>query len=98
MKKLDTIAQYYKAMADVNRLRILKLLSDQEFLCVKAITNKLDITQSAVSQHLRILRQAGLVTNERKAFHMHYTLNKKALSNYKNQIATTLSDDFIKQG
>ena len=52
-------------------------------LCVNALVNKLDITQSAVSQHLRILRQAGIVTGERKGSFVHYSLNQKALDKFK---------------
>ena len=52
-------------------------------LCVNAMVNKLDITQSAVSQHLRVLRQAGIVRGERKGSFVHYSLNQKALDKFK---------------
>lgn len=52
-------------------------------LCVNALANSLDITQSAVSQHLRVLRQAGLVRGERRGSFVHYSLNRETLDQFK---------------
>lgn len=52
-------------------------------LCVNAMANILNITQSAVSQHLRVLRQAGIVQGERKGSFVHYSLNQKAINKFK---------------
>lgn len=80
MENLDKLSDIFKALADPTRLRILKMLNDQEgMLCVNAITNRLDVTQSAVSQHLRILRQVGLVRSERRGYFIHYEINKETL-------------------
>jgi len=49
------------------------------FLCVNALAHRLGVTQSAVSQHLRILRQAGLVNGVRQGAFVHYTLDRDAL-------------------
>lgn len=49
------------------------------FLCVNALAHRLGVTQSAVSQHLRVLRQAGLVNGERRGAFVHYTLDRNAL-------------------
>ena len=49
------------------------------FLCVNALAHRLGVTQSAVSQHLRVLRQAGLVSGVRHGSFMHYTLDHKGL-------------------
>ena len=53
------ILKIYKALSVDSRLQILKLIKDKD-LCVNAITKKLNITQPAVSQHLSILKKAGL--------------------------------------
>ena len=67
-----------KALAAEPRLKIVELLK-QRPLCVNAITARLGMTQSAVSQHLRVLRNAGLVKAEKRGYWMHYSLEPKAL-------------------
>ena len=44
---------------------------------MNALVNHLAISQSAVSQHLRVLREAGLVNSEKRGYWMHYSANKK---------------------
>jgi len=81
MDGIEKLSQILKALSDPTRLKIIILLKkDDRWLCVNAITNKLHVTQSAVSQHLRILRQAGLVRNERKGYHIHYALDLAAFN------------------
>ena len=59
------LAELFKSVADPTRLRLVKLLAESPHaLCVNALTARLGVTQSAVSQHLRVLRQAGLVNGE----------------------------------
>lgn len=68
------IAEFYKALGDETRLKILQMLSEQE-MCVCEIIDRLDISQPAVSHHLKILRQAGLVTDSRDGKWIYYSLN-----------------------
>ncbi|WP_379082649.1 ArsR/SmtB family transcription factor [Metaplanococcus flavidus] len=56
---------YLKAISDHNRMLILKYLST-ESLCICEFTELLDMTQPAVSQHMRKLKTAGLVTEEKR--------------------------------
>jgi len=56
------------------RLRIFLLLTEKT-LCVNAIVRFLDISQPAVSQHLKILRETDLVKAERRGYWMHYSAN-----------------------
>ena len=63
-KSNEDEAAFFKALADPTRLQIVKFLChhhEPEALCVNALAGLLGITQSAVSQHLRILKNAGLV-------------------------------------
>lgn len=71
MKK---IADFYKALGDEVRLKILHMLSEQE-MCVCEIIDKLDMSQPAVSHHLKVLRQAGLVKDSRDGKWIYYSLN-----------------------
>jgi DNA-binding transcriptional ArsR family regulator len=64
-------------------------------LCVNALAHELGISQSAVSQHLRILKQAGLVWGERRGSFVHYTLDQAGLKQYKAALRTALGEDFV---
>ncbi|KPJ65147.1 MAG: ArsR family transcriptional regulator [Coxiella sp. DG_40] len=72
------------------RVQILQLLK-QRSLCVGAISARLNITQGAVSQHLRVLRQANLVVAEKKGYFVHYRLNEKTLNKWKEQLEKLLT-------
>lgn len=76
-----------KVLCEPSRCRILTLLSDRAY-CVSALAILLDISAPAVSQHLRILRDAGFVICEKYGYHTHYRLNKERLS----QIAEDISE------
>ena len=65
--------QLLKGFADATRLRILCLLRDRE-VCVHEIVDALDMSQSAVSHQLRVLRDARLVSHRRDGRHVYYRL------------------------
>lgn len=52
-------------------------------LCVNALAKALNITPAAVSQHLRILRDADVVVADKKGYFVHYRLNDKTLAEWK---------------
>ena len=83
-------------------MRLVKLLSECRPgvckggpLCVNALAHQLGVTQSAVSQHLRILRQAGLVRGARRGTFMHYSLDPDGLDKYRHALRDTLGEDFL---
>ncbi len=106
MDEIEKVAEIFKALSDPTRLRLVKLLSDQspdvcqgkcngqKFLCVNALAHRLGVTQSAVSQHLRVLRQAGLVQGERRGTFVHYSLDQDGLEKYKSALQETLGEGF----
>jgi len=71
------------------RVRIVQLLKGRA-LCVNALTARLDMTQGAVSQHLRIMRDAGLVIDEKRGYFVHYRLNEEALGEWQEQVGRLL--------
>ena len=75
MKELLSV---FKALSDETRLRIVKLLENGE-LCVCHIVAAVDMSQSKISFHLRILKEAGLVKDRREGKWMHYRLNESDL-------------------
>lgn len=62
-----------KALGDETRLKIIKLLLIKRF-CVGALARRLNISESAVSQQLKILREAGLVLGEKEGYYVHYSV------------------------
>jgi DNA-binding transcriptional ArsR family regulator len=78
----DELARILKVLSVGNRVRIVQLLRKQA-LCVNALAARLDVTQGAVSQHLRIMRDAGLVIDEKRGYHVHYRLNEETLERWR---------------
>lgn len=76
-----------KALADEKRLKIVQMLMAHD-LCVGALAKHLGISKPGVSQHLQILRKAGLVKGEKRGYWTHYVVNRHALL----QIASDLND------
>jgi len=92
-ENINEQAAFFAALSDPTRLKLFKLLSRQhtpDALCVNALASLLGVTQSAVSQHLRILRAAGLVKGERRGYHIHYFVNHDTLEKYRNLISAAL--------
>jgi len=75
---MDEIILTLKALADETRFRIINLLLVHD-LCVGALADRLDISKAAVSQHLQILRKAGLVTGEKRGYWTHYRVDKDSI-------------------
>lgn len=68
------LTNFYKVFADPSRLKILFLLSDKAYR-VSEITEKLDISQSAVSHQLQLLRQLNLVKVKRVGKEIYYSIS-----------------------
>lgn len=73
------IVQIFKALSDETRLQILVILSNRK-ICAKGIARHLNISEAAVSQHLKILKEAGIITGEKIGYPVYYTLQKPVLS------------------
>jgi ArsR family transcriptional regulator len=69
-----------KALGDATRLQMLQLLAmAKRPLCACELENQFDLSQPTVSHHLRILRQAGVVSATRRGTWVFYELNAKPL-------------------
>lgn len=75
-QNLEKFVDDFKALGDRTRLRILGLLRNGE-LCVCDLTEVLEISQPGVSQHIRKLRQSGLVKERRGGQWTYYSLNEE---------------------
>ena len=73
-EELYDLADFFKVFADCTRIRILCTLLCGE-MCVSEIGDALDMTQSAISHQLRVLKQAKLVKNRREGKTIYYSLS-----------------------
>lgn len=91
----------YRALADETRRRIIRLLLGGSY-CVSALAGVLNISESAVSQHLGILRQAMLLHGERRGRYMHYDIDRQRLLALAHEIeamaSVTRTDERQKTG
>jgi DNA-binding transcriptional ArsR family regulator len=72
-------AELFKVLGVSTRLRIIELLKEKGALGAKEISEVLGITVSAASQHLKVLKHAGLVCSERKGYWIPYEIKLEAL-------------------
>jgi len=78
-------ADLFKILSVDKRIEIIELLK-KEPMSVNALSEALGITQSAVSQHLRVLKGAGLVKDERQGYWIYYSLNKDVLEKCRERL------------
>jgi len=71
-------AKAFKALSDESRFKVVNLLLTHDF-CVGALAHHLKITEAAVSQHLKHLREVGLVKGEKRGYWTHYMVDKVKL-------------------
>ena len=81
MTDYDLVARICKVLSIDTRVQIVDLLKKQS-LCVNALAKKLNITPAAISQHLRILRDAEIVTACKDGNFIHYKINSKTLNKW----------------
>jgi DNA-binding transcriptional ArsR family regulator len=74
-------AEMFKALAVETRVKIIELLKSEGPLGAKRIAELVGVTPAAVSQHLKILRQAGFVRSERNGYWIPYSIDEAALEN-----------------
>ena len=84
IKIVEEMVELFKALGDKNRLRIIRLLASnmESSLTVTKLAEFLGITQPAASQHLKVLKNIGLLEPNKQGYHVYYNLN---LENFKKQ-------------
>ena len=93
LEQIEEQVTVFRALSDPTRLQLVKLLFRQQHpdaLCVNALAGILGVTQSAVSQHLRILKSIGLVNGERRGYHIHYFVNREAIERCRGIVSAAL--------
>ncbi|NLY37915.1 MAG: winged helix-turn-helix transcriptional regulator [Firmicutes bacterium] len=75
---MSELVKTLKALSDETRYRIVKLLLVHNY-CVGALAGRLKISKSAVSQHLKVLRNAGIVKGDKRGYYTHYYVERDIL-------------------
>ncbi|OHB57479.1 MAG: transcriptional regulator [Planctomycetes bacterium RBG_13_44_8b] len=92
MTDSNKLARIFKVLSVESRVRIVQLLKKRS-LCVNALASVLGITPAAVSQHLRILCDAGLVKGHKQGQYVHYCLNDSNLAKIGDSVEKILKAD-----
>jgi len=77
--ELSLLAEFLGIIGVESRLRLIDLLLEYDSICVNGLARNLGISQSAVSQHLRLLHLNGLVRSEREGYFVHYSVDREKL-------------------
>jgi ArsR family transcriptional regulator, arsenate/arsenite/antimonite-responsive transcriptional repressor len=76
------LSKLFKAMADPVRLRLLSLIASHAGgeACVCDLTAAFDLTGPTISHHLKVLRESGLITGERRGTWVYYRIHPEVLA------------------
>jgi len=78
-------AELFKILSVDKRIEIIELLKVVP-MSVNSIAESLRVSQSAVSQHLRVLKSAGLVRDERQGYWIYYSLDREVLEKCRQRL------------
>ena len=90
--RLNEHVKLLSALADPTRLRIVELLSGAcDSICVCDITTQFDLGQPTISHHLKVLREANLVSWEKRGLWVYYSLNRDVFEEVAGYLSGLLS-------
>ncbi len=88
---MKSLVNFFRAMGEETRVKILMMLFEEE-MCICELIEELQLSQSAISHHVKILKQAGLVNDRRNGKWTFYSINKTGF----NAHFDSLQDKFVK--
>lgn len=83
-------------ITELTRFRLLELLSQRHY-CVRALSMHLGISESAVSQHLKMLKEQGIVDSKRIGYQTHYIVNSGLIADALKELLKLLPEDSGKE-
>ncbi len=92
-EKLQVSSEILRALAHPLRMRILEFIDKHKTINVNKIYNTLKLEQSITSQHLRILRLAGVVITKRDGKFIHYSIDYSKIANVLKAVDAFLTGD-----
>jgi len=84
-------AELFKVLGVDSRIKIIEFLKQKGPMCVNEMSEKIGISPSAVSQHLKVLKYAGLVRNERKGYWIPYHIEPAAMEKCRKLLSEVCS-------
>ena len=97
-RSLDPDVQLLAALADPVRLTIVRQLAACDGICACDFTDASRVSQPTVSHHLRVLREAGVVTSERRGSQIYYRLAPTAIGRLGALARDLVPGDFVPAG
>ena len=88
-------SQFFKALSDESRLRILYLLSNNDMLCISDIELVLDFTQTKTSRHIGYLKNSNMVLSKKVDQYVFYFLNPQVVDFIENIFSYLKYDDVL---
>ena len=92
-EKLQLSSEILRALAHPLRMKILEFIDKHKTINVNKIYNTLKLEQSITSQHLRILRIAGIVITKREGKFIHYSIDYNKISNAVKAVDSFYAED-----
>ncbi len=92
------MVEMFKALGDPTRLQIVRMLSEQGDMCVCHIVETLKLGQPAISHHMSVLKNSGLVNSRREGQWIHYSLNREAIKSGPCEFLNSVAAEKINSG
>ncbi|MEX0663101.1 MAG: metalloregulator ArsR/SmtB family transcription factor [Balneolaceae bacterium] len=90
-KKQIRMAEFAKALAHPARIAILEILAESDMCICGDITEQLPLAQSTVSQHLKALKSAGIITGNIDGVKTCYCLNEESIDELRSMMGSLLN-------
>ena len=82
---MPELFEIMKSLGDETRYNLVKLLLQHDF-CVGALAKRLDMSESAVSQHLKVLRNTEIIKGDKRGYFTHYYVDRELLRKIAKEI------------
>lgn len=89
---MKDIVNVFKSMGDETRVKILLLLAHKN-VCAKGIAKHVNISEAAVSQHIKVLKQNNLITGYKDGYYVIYHTNKELFQKSKDFLGSLINED-----
>ena len=94
---MDINIQIMKALSDETRLKMIDMLLHHDY-CVGALAYHIGLSEASISQHLKVLRKAGLVRGEKRGYYTHYEINIPLIEEAAGALMSMVHDQPERQG
>jgi ArsR family transcriptional regulator len=88
----EKYTKFFKALGEPTRIKILKLIAERE-MCVCELMEVLDMNQPRISQHLKVLKEAGVVSERKQAQWSYYSLCCEDFHNFVEAFVAFIKTD-----